>query len=300
MAVWSNYRNDSFASLTRVSPISGQRLHEVSVCSYQEYSFPPVQDPYCYRNGPGTLSPRGLTAAVIGMGLHPCPAPEVACTSEALRLLPLEGEQTVIPLTKPVGIRLVNEEGYDRVRWSPDGRQLLIDRPLAPRGRHGVFVAPLNNVNELTLVAEGSEADWSSHGRIVLVRGSNLYVGRLRGGFRRLTFRGGTEPSWSPRGRWLAFVRKGDLYAISSRGGKPRRITYRGGRSPVWSPDGKQIAFLRSRNQPGGRVTFLYAVRWRTRAPARRIGDDPLDEADQGVGVGSVVRPPPDWQVRPR
>jgi hypothetical protein len=43
-----------------------------------------------------------------------------------------------------------------------------------------------------------------------------------------------TEPTWSPNGKRIAFERGGDIYVMSSAGGKARRVL-RGGVQPVWT-----------------------------------------------------------------
>jgi dipeptidyl aminopeptidase/acylaminoacyl peptidase/CubicO group peptidase (beta-lactamase class C family) len=67
---------------------------------------------------------------------------------------------------------------------------------------------------------------------------------------RRLT-RGTADvaPTWSPDGRWLAFVRAQDgppqLWLLPADGGEPEQLTTLafGAGTPVWSPDGTRIAF---------------------------------------------------------
>jgi Tol biopolymer transport system component/C-terminal processing protease CtpA/Prc len=56
-------------------------------------------------------------------------------------------------------------------------------------------------------------------------------------------------PSISPDGRQVAFSYKGDIYTVSTQGGKAQQITMHiaNDYKPVWSPDGKNIAFASNR-----------------------------------------------------
>lgn len=68
---------------------------------------------------------------------------------------------------------------------------------------------------------------------------------------RQLTYakEGASQPTWSPDGKSLAFVRategKPQIYLLSMSGGEPVQLTNfkYGANSPNWSPDGKQILF---------------------------------------------------------
>ena len=74
-------------------------------------------------------------------------------------------------------------------------------------------------------------------------------------GERRLTFRGGEAPGWSPHGSRLVFQRRvaprgfggaWQLFTLRSSGRGLRRLTRRGGQQPAWSPNGRRIAFVRT------------------------------------------------------
>jgi hypothetical protein len=144
-----------------------------------------------------------------------------------------------------------------------------------------------------------SDFDWSVDGRAAFVRHGNLWVLERDGTQRRLTARGGVQPSWSPRGRWIVFSRAHDLFAIDSRGGPPRRHTRRGGDWPSWSPDGRRIAFLRWKPKRRDQiawsgVAYLYVLDFRSGRTAQ-LRADPLYD----IG-GTYSTSPPEWQALPR
>lgn len=279
-------------TLHRVAPRSGRTVRSALACSYDAYQSSPFtplpENDYCNETGPFALSPDGRVAAALGQGYLGYPEG----FGEALRLMPVGGGQQVTPIVPPVDPALARVDRWVSVRWSPDGRQLLIDRPSDANGGHSVYVAQVAEPSRMTFVADGSQADWSSDGRIVLVRGGNLYVGRIGASFRQLTFRGGEQPSWSPHGRWIAFVRRKRLFKIPAAGGRPRRIGRGYGYAPAWSPDGRQIVFLRTRLElsADAYVTYIHTV-----APAK--GRTRLIGARDGY-IERVE--PPEWQALPR
>ena len=57
-------------------------------------------------------------------------------------------------------------------------------------------------------------------------------------------------PAISPDGKRIAFSAQGDLWVVSSKGGRARPLTTHVGyeRSPVWTPDGKSIVFASDRH----------------------------------------------------
>lgn len=140
--------------------------------------------------------------------------------------------------------------------------------------------------------------DWTIDGRAAFGAGSNLFVLSPDGGRRRLTSRGGTDPSWSPRGRRIAFTRAGQIWVVRSRGGRPRQLTKKGGESPAWSPDGRHIAFLRRSRDPAAKAGMYLWVLDHRGGRARRLGDDPVEPV--GYAASGFVASPPEWQPLPR
>ena len=58
------------------------------------------------------------------------------------------------------------------------------------------------------------------------------------------------QPSWSPDGERIVFVRDSDLWVMNSEGTRVRQLTNTpaGEYLPIWSPDGKRIAFVLGKN----------------------------------------------------
>lgn len=91
------------------------------------------------------------------------------------------------------------------------------------------------------VLLSGSLSDpvWSSDGRLAVVRGGWIWVGRP-GSLSRLAR--GHDPSWSPDGSTIVFERKSWLLVRDVRAGAARRLAR--GSAPAWSPDGRWIAFF--------------------------------------------------------
>ena len=154
----------------------------------------------------------------------------------------------------------------------------------------------------------GNSFDWSSKGALAFLGTvpagcftqcrSELFVGRPGEAPRRITHRGaGSQLSWSPNGRWIAFAREtpgggyfygGDIFIVRSDGSQIRRVTHRTGFAPSWSPDGKRIAFLRRG------VLHTVTPRGTHLRRVKRIAEDLGDPYTEGRDVHSI-----DWQVRP-
>jgi Tol biopolymer transport system component len=96
--------------------------------------------------------------------------------------------------------------------------------------------------------------DWSPNGTQLAYAGSanynyaDVFVCNANGsGVHRLTLRGGTQPAWSPDGKYLAFLHDDALYVMQGNGRRPRRLvrvsptspsstTYYVISSPSWQP----------------------------------------------------------------
>jgi Tol biopolymer transport system component len=82
---------------------------------------------------------------------------------------------------------------------------------------------------------------------LVVSQGSRIYVDGTE-------IARGSQPTWSPNGRQIAFIRSGRIYVIDRDGADERRLTQRApgghwpGSFPAWTRDGKRIAFSGTRD----------------------------------------------------
>lgn len=271
------------ADLVAVDPRTG-RKRTIWQCGY---TSPPMARPECGAVTTPAVSPTGDTAAVMSVrGLVGPPRwtlTYIDLASASTRSVELPGDE-IFPT-----------DLHGRVlRWVGDGSSLSVvqyrtgaawadlHRRLSFDGTLGSAIGP-----------PGARSfDWSIDGRAVFEAASNLFVLSRDGSRRRLTWKGGTEPSWSPHGRFVAFTRAGQVWSIPSKGGRPRRLTGKGGERPAWSPDGRKIAFLRGKGEK-----FLYVLDLRG-GRARQLGDEPVEPG--GSAASSYVSSPPEWQPLPR
>jgi Tol biopolymer transport system component len=258
----------------------------------------PMHYPDCRVSAP-RYSPDGLSLAFASVQFS-YPPGETWQSRPGLAMMASDGSQ--------LEEHAAANANYYRLAWSPAGDRLLLDRELAGPDYSkptAIFVAALDGTELSQATPDWTrEPDWSSTGQIAFSRHEpdcpfyssprcpNVFVTRLGGTPRRLTYRGGVSPSWSPHGTKLAFVRQSsrgqDVYLVGRDGRGLRRLTYRGGYSPAWSPDGKWIAFIREGD--------IYVVRTNGRRLRRLVDEVGPDEA-YGLGpqVDSI-----DWQALPR
>jgi Tol biopolymer transport system component len=205
-----------------------------------------------------------------------------------------EGEVSALWTLNPDGQRIDRvplASNYGEVRWAPDESAFLAV------GDMGV-VALNGDGSERSLLAAGATAaDWCADGRVVVAWYGEIWVLDLSrpGGSRRLTWKGGADPSCAPDSSRVAFTRRDAMWTIPTNGGRARRLTP--GYAPVWSPDGKQIAYLRERRTRYDDVeTNLYRIGLR-RHVVRRVSDDYLMSTD---AYSDRWVEGPDWQPLPR
>ena len=106
--------------------------------------------------------------------------------------------------------------------------------------RGSVWLDGIDGLREPSLPrAAAGDAVWSGGGRLAVVRRGVVWAGRAG----RLSRIGaGTEPSWSPRGTQIAAASGGWIVIFDVGGHRVRRLVR--GIAPTFSPDGRWIAYV--------------------------------------------------------
>jgi WD40-like Beta Propeller Repeat len=237
-------------ALMLIDPRSGTFRKRVDVCAVYEDSNRPA----CWIAAHTYLSRDGLTAGVLTYGFnetHP---------SALLKVSLSDGQVSSSPISSP--------GPWLGLTFDGQGTPALVPRPRSSDPRQNA------------LLANAGSVDWSADGRVAFSSGGDVYAGPASGPYRRMTFRGGAEPSWSPHGRWIAFSRRQAVYVVPSAGGRAREVAPPSRSDPflprqigpVWSPDGRKIAFYRQMQVRGQQEVELdlYTVDWKVRK-LRRI-----------------------------
>jgi TolB protein len=198
------------------------------------------------------------------------------------------GGQRAVTAGQSSGLRYTASEPA----WSPDGTKIVFS------DGYSIRVMSADGSAGQVLTATGSREmspEWSPSGQqIVFVSeragGDDLWIMNADGTDpHQLTanankFQIDGDPSWSPDGTTIAFVRVSQrigsdfhahVYLVDAMGGTPRRLT--SGRAsdvdPDWSPDGKKIVFLRA----SGVAVDIYVVN-ADRGGLRRLTRSALKE----------------------
>jgi Tol biopolymer transport system component len=143
--------------------------------------------------------------------------------------------------------------------WSPDGRRLVVSHSAGSGHRLYATDPDANRLERLTegFINEDLASAWSPNGRWIAFHRQlvnrcflellDIETGRVRHLLQTRTDQSCFErPDWSHDGRSILYARKGDLWVISRRGGRPRRVTRSKveEQSPRWAPDGRSIGFV--------------------------------------------------------
>jgi hypothetical protein len=128
------------------------------------------------------------------------------------------------------------------------------------------FAAAVAPASAAKAVRNSPAAYAGADGRIAFVRGGDIFSVEPDGtGLRQLTRSGqASGPVWSPDGKRIAYLYRGNLWIMNAGGRDKTRITssapaYADGRA-AWSPNGRYLAFVKSRRHHG----YGYLTRYDT------------------------------------
>jgi WD40-like Beta Propeller Repeat len=159
------------------------------------------------------------------------------------------------------------------LRVGIDGRQLAV------LGKGG---APLPaSARNSTPDSHVSDQDWSSNGKLAVVRHGQVYAG-TRGRLRRVGT--GTQPSWSPNSRRIAMNRSGEIVLHTLADGAEVRLVR--GSSPAWSPDGRELAYLTT-----GHALHIISVSSHRQTVVPGVRGQTVDWGPAPAGPSRCLRP---------
>jgi Ca2+-binding RTX toxin-like protein len=114
-----------------------------------------------------------------------------------------------------------------------------------------------DGTGKVTLLTGASDPSWSDPftGQVAYYDGTGISVADSDGSFPySLAEVGGTQPTFSPDGNTVAFIKTGDLFTVNSNGfGGEQRLTNTVGAEadPAYSPNGSTIAFVQNDGATG-------------------------------------------------
>jgi Tol biopolymer transport system component/DNA-binding winged helix-turn-helix (wHTH) protein len=155
-----------------------------------------------------------------------------------------------------------------RVRWTPDGRQLLVSAPPPGGGPTWIWLSFLDGQLPRALLRDEGVWDWpdlSADGRVLAAvrrtgSGAEVVVVELPSGRPRVLARETVVEGLrlAPDGQWVAWdggerpigEASGGIWVVATAGGVPRRLAADGIR-PLWSADGQRLVFARHHTWAG-------------------------------------------------
>ena len=200
------------------------------------------------------------------------------------------------------------EHSYSSPSFSADGRSLVFLRYEEPEGREDIWTARADgsHLRRVTSTPHAGELDpsFSPDGKLIVFSSAgdtdtskrHLFTVRPDGrGLRELG--PGTQPSISPNGKLIAYVRHGGIWVMRLDGsgahvvkpaggppGAPRNHRFRG-THPVFSPDGRLILFDREVEFLGQGSLERHVFLWTIRPDGTHIRKLPVEYRDRAGRV---------------
>jgi len=169
-----------------------------------------------------------------------------------------------ISLVKPdgTGATLISDNnGGAFLTWSKDGSTL------AHYGEKGMCVTNVNSLDDKCLdIGSGDIAwfAWSPDRAELAVAGDEITIANFESGEKRVLVEGAgyypytQSPDWSPDGKKIVYVKKGDIYSINI-DSTNETLLVKNAHNPIWSPDGAQIAYISGYGSPQNNIFVMNA-----------------------------------------